>query len=76
MESTPLQVRAPSGPEWVHEIKFDGYRIQVHRRAEDTRVLTNPKATWVNPVYDAEVTHQYDRGWAPAERGVQGFARA
>lgn len=28
--------RPPSGPEWVHEIKFDGYRLQLrvqHRRA-------------------------------------------
>jgi bifunctional non-homologous end joining protein LigD len=27
--------RPPSGPEWVHEIKFDGYRLQL--RAEDGR---------------------------------------
>jgi bifunctional non-homologous end joining protein LigD len=25
--------RPPSGPEWVHEVKFDGYRIQA--RVED-----------------------------------------
>jgi hypothetical protein len=24
--------RAPSGARWVHEIKFDGYRVQVHLR--------------------------------------------
>jgi len=22
--------RVPSGARWVHEIKFDGYRVQVH----------------------------------------------
>ncbi|MEH2474411.1 ATP-dependent DNA ligase [Nitrobacteraceae bacterium AZCC 2161] len=22
--------KAPSGERWIHEIKFDGYRVQVH----------------------------------------------
>ena len=22
--------KAPSGDRWIHEIKFDGYRVQVH----------------------------------------------
>jgi bifunctional non-homologous end joining protein LigD len=22
--------KAPSGERWVHEIKFDGYRVQIH----------------------------------------------
>ncbi len=24
--------KVPSGERWVHEIKFDGYRVQVHLR--------------------------------------------
>jgi bifunctional non-homologous end joining protein LigD len=25
-----LKSKAPVGPHWLHEIKFDGYRIQIH----------------------------------------------
>jgi bifunctional non-homologous end joining protein LigD len=25
-----LKSKAPSGHQWVHEIKFDGYRLQIH----------------------------------------------
>jgi bifunctional non-homologous end joining protein LigD len=25
-----LKSKAPVGPQWLHEIKFDGYRVQVH----------------------------------------------
>jgi hypothetical protein len=32
---TKLEVTAPEGPEWLHEIKFDGYRL--HARLDLTR---------------------------------------
>src|SRR6202041_316758 len=25
-----LKAKAPSGDQWLHEIKFDGYRVKVH----------------------------------------------
>jgi ATP-dependent DNA ligase len=25
-----LKTKAPKGDQWLHEIKFDGYRVQVH----------------------------------------------
>jgi hypothetical protein len=25
-----LKAKAPSGDQWLHEIKFDGYRVQIH----------------------------------------------
>jgi bifunctional non-homologous end joining protein LigD len=25
-----LKARAPKGDQWLHEIKFDGYRVQIH----------------------------------------------
>jgi ATP-dependent DNA ligase len=28
---------APSGPQWVHEIKHDGYRLMVRRTPQDVR---------------------------------------
>ena len=35
-----LRPAAPSGPGWVHEIKFDGYRVQLRRFGATTPCLT------------------------------------
>ena len=32
--------KVPSGARWVHEIKFDGYRVQVHLRDAVVKVFT------------------------------------
>ena len=32
--------KVPSGERWIHEIKFDGYRVQLHVANEATRILT------------------------------------
>jgi ATP-dependent DNA ligase len=32
--------RLPSGPRWVHEIKFDGYRTQAHLRGGRPTIYT------------------------------------
>jgi ATP-dependent DNA ligase len=32
--------KVPSGPGWVHEIKHDGYRLQVRRDADTVRLFT------------------------------------
>src|SRR2546427_8212824 len=32
--------RVPSGARWIHEIKFDGYRVQVHLRDAAVKVFT------------------------------------
>ena len=29
-----LKSRPPSGDRWIHEIKFDGWRAQLHKRGE------------------------------------------
>lgn len=34
--------RVPSGARWVHEIKFDGYRVQLQIANEGVRVFTRP----------------------------------
>jgi bifunctional non-homologous end joining protein LigD len=26
-----LRPEAPSGPQWIHEVKFDGWRMQLHK---------------------------------------------
>jgi ATP-dependent DNA ligase len=30
----------PAGPEWLHEIKYDGYRIRVERDRDSVRVIS------------------------------------
>ena len=32
--------KVPSGARWIHEIKFDGYRVQVHLANEAVKVFT------------------------------------
>jgi bifunctional non-homologous end joining protein LigD len=38
--------RIPSGERWLHEIKFDGYRAQVHVRNSDAKVFTRRGHDW------------------------------
>ena len=32
--------RVPSGERWIHEIKFDGYRVQIHLANEAAKIFT------------------------------------
>jgi bifunctional non-homologous end joining protein LigD len=36
----------PSGDRWIHEIKFDGYRVQVHLANETGSVFTRKGYDW------------------------------
>jgi bifunctional non-homologous end joining protein LigD len=40
--------RVRSGARWVHEIKFDGYRVQLHVANEGVRVFTRNGHDWTN----------------------------
>jgi len=42
-----LKSRAPKGEQWLHEIKFDGYRIQVHVNSGRKKVFT--ATDWTGP---------------------------
>ncbi|MBR1251324.1 non-homologous end-joining DNA ligase [Bradyrhizobium sp. AUGA SZCCT0169] len=39
---------APNGERWIHEIKFDGYRVQVHLANEAIKVYTRRGNNWTN----------------------------
>jgi bifunctional non-homologous end joining protein LigD len=67
----------PSGPGWVHELKHDGYRLQIHVRDGRVWLYTMNGADWskrypriveeatrikVNAVMDAEVVCLDDKG--------------
>src|SRR6202165_2328421 len=40
--------KVPSGARWIHEIKFDGYRVQVHLRDAAVKVFTRRGNDWTN----------------------------
>ena len=36
----------PSGERWIHEIKFDGYRVQLHIHNDAIKVFTRRGNDW------------------------------
>ena len=41
-----LKSRAPKGDQWLHEIKYDGYRVQVHLDRGRKKVFTRNGLDW------------------------------
>jgi bifunctional non-homologous end joining protein LigD len=51
-----LYDKAPSGPQWLHEIKFDGYRMEARLDRGSVRLLTRKQQDWTHrfkPVAEA-----------------------
>jgi bifunctional non-homologous end joining protein LigD len=45
--AVPILVgQPPTGPEWLHEIKWDGWRIQIIRDAEGIQFYSRHKTDW------------------------------
>jgi ATP-dependent DNA ligase len=38
--------RFPASPDWLHEIKFDGYRLRVERNGDRVRLITRGGYDW------------------------------
>jgi bifunctional non-homologous end joining protein LigD len=43
-----LRDRAPKGEGWVYEVKFDGYRMQVHKAG--TEIILSPAMGPTGPI--------------------------
>src|SRR4051794_9800397 len=43
-----LRTKAPAEPEWIHEIKHDGYRLIVWRSGVRVRLLTRRGYDWTH----------------------------
>jgi bifunctional non-homologous end joining protein LigD len=41
-----LKSKAPKGEQWLHEIKYDGYRVQVHLKQGRKKVNTRSGLDW------------------------------
>jgi len=42
------KMKPPSGAQWIHEIKYDGYRIQLRIDGDDRKALTRKGLDWTN----------------------------
>src|SRR3954447_1420157 len=38
--------KVPTGPDWLHEVKMDGYRLIVHRDGNRVRLFTRNGHDW------------------------------
>ncbi len=38
----------PSGPDWLHEVKYDGYRLRVERDGDRVRLITRGGYNWTD----------------------------
>jgi hypothetical protein len=41
-----VSLKAPTGPQWVHELKHDGFRIVVHKDGDDIRLWSRNGRDW------------------------------
>ena len=41
-----LRDRLPKGEGWLYEVKFDGYRLQVHKAGRTVMLYTRNGADW------------------------------
>jgi bifunctional non-homologous end joining protein LigD len=41
-----LKAKALSGAQWIHEVKFDGYRIQLHANRGSRKAFTRNGLNW------------------------------
>ena len=78
LPSPALRDRPPTGDQWLHEVKFDGYRIQLHKADEDVGMYSRngnhftsrwPSFTYAllrlpakNAIIDAEVVANNAKG--------------
>jgi ATP-dependent DNA ligase len=36
----------PAGPDWLHEVKYDGYRLRLERDGDRVRLITRGGYDW------------------------------
>lgn len=81
---TRLANEAPDGPGWLHEIKYDGYRVHARIDGDDIRLLTRTGLDWshryqatISALRPLRVKNAYLDGELCAVRpdGVTSFSR-
>ncbi len=70
----------PSGPEWFHEIKYDGYRLRLDRDGDRVRLITRGGYDWTKRyprIVEAALKNGQKRFVIDGEaiiRGVDGYS--
>ncbi|WP_246504531.1 ATP-dependent DNA ligase [Bradyrhizobium agreste] len=41
-------IAVPSGPDWLHEVKYDGYRLLLERDGDRVRLITRGGYNWTS----------------------------
>jgi bifunctional non-homologous end joining protein LigD len=49
--------KVPTGARWIHEIKFDGYRVQLQIANSDVKVFTRRGHDWIRPSSELPTQH-------------------
>ncbi|MCL2385511.1 MAG: DNA ligase D, partial [Alphaproteobacteria bacterium] len=66
--------KPPAGPKWIHEIKYDGYRIQARIEADTIRLLTRKTLDWTRrftSIAEALVRFHLGSAWLDGEIVVE-----
>jgi bifunctional non-homologous end joining protein LigD len=70
----------PAGPEWFHEIKYDGYRLRIERDGDRVRLITKGGYDWTRRyprIVEAALKNRQKRFVIDGEaiiRGVDGYS--
>jgi ATP-dependent DNA ligase len=54
-----LVLKPPTGPEWLHELKYDGWRVQAHKSKALVKLFTRRGHEWTDrfgPIGEAVAT--------------------
>ena len=43
-----VRSKPPAGPDWIHEVKHDGYRLMVRREGKRVRTFTRRGHDWTH----------------------------
>jgi len=57
-----LKSKAPKGDQWLHAIKFDGYRIQVHINRGRKKVFTRKSFRKAATTRTRDINDRYRQG--------------
>jgi bifunctional non-homologous end joining protein LigD len=55
-------IKVPDRPEWIHEVKYDGYRLRVERDGEHVRLITRSGYNWTKRypwIVEAALTNRH-----------------
>ena len=74
-----LKPKAPKGGQWLHEIKYDGYRVQVHVNRGRKKVYTRNGLDWtkrfsaIAGAFDIRAKPSSTERWSSFTRAVRTF---